>query len=146
MLTAPAASPGAGELAESCSDINCNLGLLAYGALNGGTLSGKYFDGAKPPASRHTLFPNFQSRYTCPASMAAAEEYAAIAEAHGLTPAALALAWAFSRFYMGAVIIGATSLAQLEENVAAASVELPKEVLEAIDKVHMKNRNPNVRD
>lgn len=34
----------------------------AYGCLNGGTLSGKYLDSAKPDGARHTLFPKFQSR------------------------------------------------------------------------------------
>ena len=38
--------------------------------------------------------------------------YAEVAERHGLTPAQLALAWAAGREYMGAVVIGATSLAQ----------------------------------
>lgn len=44
--------------------------------------------------------------------MQAAKEYAAIAEKHGVTPTQLALAWAYGRFYMGAVIIGATTMEQ----------------------------------
>ena len=135
-----------GELAETCSDLNCNLGLLAYGSLNGGTLSGKYAGSAKPEGARHTLFAGFQSRYHCEASLAAAAQYAAIAAKAGVSPATLALAWAYSRFYMGAVIIGATSLPQLEENVKACEVELSKETLAAIDAVHVRMRNPNVRD
>jgi aryl-alcohol dehydrogenase-like predicted oxidoreductase len=130
------------ELAETCSDINHGVRLLAYGALCGGTLSDKgYTEG-----SRHKLYPAFQARYHCPASQAASAKYAAIARAAGLSPATLALAWAYSRHYMGAVIVGATSTAQLLENIAAVDVELPKAVLSQIDAVHCEARNPNLRN
>lgn len=135
-----------GELAETCSDINHNLGLLAYGSLAGGTLAGKYSNGERPPGGRHSLFPKFQPRYWCPRSIEAADAYGAIAAKHGLTSAQLALAWAYSRFYMGAVIIGATSIPQLEENIKACEVELSAEVIAEIDAVHTRLRNPNVRD
>ena len=130
------------ELAEACSDVNHNIGLLAYGALCGGTLSGKGFT----EGSRHKLFPTFQSRYHCEASRAAAARYAEIARAQGLSPATLALAWAFSRFFMTSVIIGATKMEQLMENIAAADVVLSNEVLAKIDAVHAEMRNPNVRN
>ena len=130
------------ELAEACSDANHNLGLLAYGALCGGTLSGK----GLVEGSRHKLFPTFQSRYHCEASRAAAARYAEIARAAGMSPATLALAWAFSRFFMASVIIGATTLEQLTENIKAADVVLSKEVFSQIDAVHAEIRNPNLRN
>lgn len=121
--------------------------MMAYGCLNGGTLSGKYRGGAKPEGSRHTLYPKFQARYHSPKAQEATAEYCAIAEKHGLTPTELALAWANGRFYMGAVIIGATSVAQLEECVrACCEAEVPKEALAAVEGVHLQNRNPNVQD
>jgi aryl-alcohol dehydrogenase-like predicted oxidoreductase len=128
------------ELAEACSAVNHDVRLLAYGSLCGGTLSGKGYS----DDSRHKLFPNFQARYHCPASRAAAARYADIARAAGMSPATLALAYAYGRHFMGSVIIGATSVAQLLENVAAAEVTLPKEVLQQIDAVHAEIRNPNV--
>jgi aryl-alcohol dehydrogenase-like predicted oxidoreductase len=134
------------ELAETCSSVNCNLGLLAYGALNGGMLSGKYAGGQKPEGARHTLFANFQARYTFAKSLAASEKYSAIAKEAGLTPAQLALAWAYSRHYMASVIIGATKQEQLLECVMAAEIELSKATLAAIEAVHMDHRNPNLRD
>lgn len=70
----------------------------------------------------------------------------ALAEKHGLAAATLAQAWAYSRFYVGAVIIGATSIAQLEANWAAASVELAPEILKEIDAIHCRHRNPNLHD
>ena len=44
------------------------------------------------------------------------------------------------------MIIGATSLAQLEENWKAATVVLSEEVLKEIDAIHVKHRNPNLGD
>jgi len=48
------------ELAEACAPQQYNLGLLPYGILAGGALTGKYTDGAKPEGARHTLHPTFQ--------------------------------------------------------------------------------------
>jgi len=130
------------ELAEACSDANHNVGLLAYGALCGGTLTGKGFS----EGSRHKLFPTFQARYHCKASRAAAERYGEIAQAEGLSPATLALAWAYSRHFMASVIIGATTVEQLMENIKAVDVVLSKACLAKIDAVHAELRNPNVRN
>ncbi|GFR50541.1 hypothetical protein Agub_g12815 [Astrephomene gubernaculifera] len=134
------------ELAETCAPGAYNLGLLAYGVLAGGTLSGKYLGGATPAGARHTDFPNFQARYHSPATQAAAAEYAALAARKGLSPAALAQAWAASREYMGAVIVGATSLEQLKENIAACQLELDEETLAEMDAIHLRHRNPNDLD
>jgi aryl-alcohol dehydrogenase-like predicted oxidoreductase len=45
-----------GELAEACAPSNYNIGLLAYGVLLGGTLSGKYLNGYEHSKGRHSLF------------------------------------------------------------------------------------------
>ncbi|KXZ51028.1 hypothetical protein GPECTOR_14g268 [Gonium pectorale] len=134
------------ELAETCAPSAYNVGLLAYGVLAGGTLSGKYLNDAKPERSRHSDFPNFQPRYHNPRTMAAAAEYAALAKRVGLSPATLAQAWAASRWYMGSVIIGATTLEQLRENIAACQVELDASTLEEMDAIHLRHRNPNDLD
>ena len=65
-----------------------------------------------------------------------------------MSGADLAQVWAYSRWYMGngAVIIGATSLAQLEANWAAACLRLPDAVLRKIDEIHVRMRNPNLHD
>ena len=70
----------------------------------------------------------------------------ALAKAAGMSTATLAQAWTYSRYYLGAVIIGATSLEQLESNWAAAGTQLSDELLEKIDDVHRKYRNPNLTD
>lgn len=45
-----------GELAEACAPSNYNIGLLSYGVLLGGTLSGKYLNGYEHSKGRHSLF------------------------------------------------------------------------------------------
>lgn len=142
------------ELAEACSPKNHGLSLLAYGVLNGGALSGKYLPAADAPAEPTARFnfvktigaAGFQARYRSELANQAIEEYVAIAKAAGLSAATLAQAWAYSRSYMGAVIIGATSIEQLEANWAAATVRLSDEALAEIDAVHVRIRNPNLSD
>jgi len=142
------------ELAETC--FHLNVSLLAYGPLAGGCLSGKYCPGYERcsvgaesrPAddSRHRKFPKFQPRYLGKATAEAAAGYCEIARAKGLSPTTLALAWCVSRSYLrdtGAVIIGATTIPQLEENMDALEVRLEPDTLGAIDKVHRANPNPN---
>jgi len=139
------------ELAEACAPAHCNVSLLAYGVLNGGALSGKYLDGSASPGARFNFVQQldmggFQGRYKGERSNAAIREYAALAQSIGVEPAALAQAWAYSREYMGAVIIGATSVAQLEANWAAAKLELSADTLAKIDEIHVRHRNPNLTD
>ena len=134
-----------GALAESC--YHGNLGLLVYGGLNGGALTDKYHDGSTPaPSSRHVLFPGFQPRYHSPTAMAAAKLYYDLAKSKGLSLPTLALAWCRSRWYVASTIIGATTMQQLRENMAAFEVALDDTTLAEIDAIHLKARNPNVSD
>ncbi|KAH8072075.1 oxidoreductase [Aureococcus anophagefferens] len=74
------------ELAEACSPLHGDVGLVAYGVLCGGTLAGKYSFGRKPAGeARHKNMPGFQSRYTSAATLKAAEDYEDLAKAHGMT-------------------------------------------------------------
>ncbi len=126
-------------LAEVCH--HARVGLLAYSPLAFGHLTGKYL--ADPHAKgRITLFPGFGQRYAKPNVPAASREYARIAQEAGLTPAAMALAFARTRWFTGSVIIGATNLDQLKENLDSAEVVLSAEVLEKIEAVHRLYPNP----
>lgn len=115
--------------------------LLAYSPLAFGVLSGKYRHGAMPEGSRLALFERFQ-RYTKPQGFAAVERYAEIAEAAGLSLAAMSLAFVNSRAFVASNIIGATTMAQLAENIAAAGAVLSDDVAAAIDAVHAEISNP----
>jgi len=111
------------------------VGLLAYSPLGFGTLSGKYLDGARPATGRLTLFSRFQ-RYTGPVVERAVHLYVELARKHGLDPAQMALAWVYSRPFVASALVGATTLEQLRTNISAATLVLPAEVLEAIEKIH----------
>lgn len=116
--------------------------LLAYSPLAFGHLSGKYLHDAKPTGARLTRFPAFGQRYTKANVAPAVAEYVALARKHGLSPATMALAFVRSRWFTASTIIGATSMAQLRENLASRSVTLPEECLNAIEEIYWRYPNP----
>jgi aryl-alcohol dehydrogenase-like predicted oxidoreductase len=119
-----------------------NVGLLAYSPLAFGQLSAKYVDDPQA-VGRLTIYPRTWSpRYLRPAVLEAAREYAALARANGMTPATLALAWCYSRWFVASTIIGATNLTQLQENIDAAAVTLSQEIIHAVDAIHARFTNP----
>lgn len=116
-------------------------GLLAYSPLGFGVLSGKYLGGTKPEGARLTLF-DFFTRYTNPKGIEMTQRYADIARDAGLSPATLALAFVNSREFVTANIIGATTMAQLKEDIASIDVRLDEATLEAIAQAHAETPNP----
>ena len=119
-----------------------DMSLLAYSPLAAGILSGKYLGGAKPPGTRFTLFDSLGLRFRKPMVSEAVDAYAALAQRRGITLVQLALGYVSSRWFMGASIIGATTMAQLEEDIAAAQFELDKETLDAIKEIQLRFPNP----
>jgi aryl-alcohol dehydrogenase-like predicted oxidoreductase len=65
-----------------------------------------------------------------------------LAAQQGLTPTQLSLAFVYRRWCVGSTIIGATSMAQLQENLDASDVTLSSEVLQAIERIHLEYPNP----
>jgi aryl-alcohol dehydrogenase-like predicted oxidoreductase len=126
-------------LAEVC--YREEVGLLAYSPLAFGFLSGKYLDNPQAPG-RVSQFAGFAQRYAKPNVGPAVAAYAALAREHGLSPAQLALAWCCRRWCVASTIIGATSLAQLEENLGAWDCAPSAEVLAGIDAIHLRYTNP----
>ncbi len=127
------------HLAESCRFHR--LGLLVYSPLAFGHLTGKYLRDL-PPDSRLALFPGFGRRYENRYAMEAVASYVEIAHRHGLTPTQLALAYVRTRWFVASTIIGATSPAQLEENLSCVDIQLSSEIIGEIDAVHQKYPNP----
>ncbi|OTG83124.1 NADP(H)-dependent aldo-keto reductase [Acinetobacter sp. ANC 4648] len=117
------------------------IGLLAYSPLAFGYLTGKYRHGAHPTNGRITLFSRF-SRYSNPESIWATEQYALLAEKHGLSLTQLALAFIKQQFFVTSTIIGATSMQQLQENIAAFDTDLSEEILQGIEDIHRQQPNP----
>ena len=117
-----------------------DTGLLAYSPLGFGRLTGKYL-GGNPPKARLTLFERF-SRYNNAEGLAATERYVALARAHGLSPAQMALAYVNSRPFLTSNIIGATTMEQLREDIGSIEVVLSDEVLAEIERIHTQHPNP----
>ena len=118
-----------------------NIALVSYSPLAFGYLTGKYLD--NPAAhGRVTLFPGFNFRYTKPNVPAALTSYADLARKNGMTPAQLALAFVYSRWFVTSAIIGATTVVQLQENIGALKVKLSDDVLKAVEEIHLRYTNP----
>lgn len=126
-------------LAEIAQREQC--GLLAYSPLAFGMLSGKYENGARPANARITLFSRF-SRYINPQAHSACSRYVTLAREYDLAPAQMALAFVNCQPFVTSTIIGATSLQQLESDLASAELELAGDVLAGIEAIHIAQPNP----
>jgi len=99
------------------------LSVLVWSPLAGGLLSGKFSEAAAGPegARRSTFdFPPVDR----PRAFRCVDAMRPIAQAHGVSVARVALAWVLQRPSVTSVIIGAKSLEQLEDNLAAAELQL----------------------
>ena len=117
------------------------VGLLAYSPMAFGLLSGKYHKGISSPDNRINKFPQL-SRYNASYTRDAAAKYLAIAERHNLSFAQMSLAFVNTRPFTTSTIIGATTMAQLKENIASIKLQLSDEILKEINAVHMAHSNP----
>lgn len=107
-----------------------------------GVLTGKYLGGAKPPGARFTLYDRNRMRYNPPHAQPVIECYVQIAKDAGISPAKLALTFARTRSFHTSVIIAATTLEQLKENIDSADMTLSPETLEAINAVYTEMPDP----
>jgi L-glyceraldehyde 3-phosphate reductase len=109
------------------------VGCIAFSPLAQGVLTGKYLDGT-PSGSRATQNGSLSSDQLAEPTLAHVRALAAIASARGQSLAQLALSWALRDQRVTSVLIGASSVTQLEENLAAASnTTFSDEELAAID-------------
>lgn len=120
------------ELAEIA--LREDIGLLAWSPLAGGLISGKYLDGARPKGTRWAIDERPLHRDT-PQAAAAVRAYIEVAKRHGLDVCQMAIAFVMRQPFVTAAIIGATSMEQLEADIAARDVILGDEVLADIDAV-----------
>lgn len=126
-------------LAECC--MREGVSLLAYSPLGQGYLTGKYRNGALPQGSRKQLFNRLQ-RYERPGADAAIAGYLDAAAEFGVTPTQLALKFCQTREFMGSVIIGATSMAQLKEDLDAFDLVWTDAMEERVNGLHVAHPNP----
>jgi aryl-alcohol dehydrogenase-like predicted oxidoreductase len=110
------------------------LGLMVWSPLAGGLLSGKFGPGApNAEGSRRTSFdfpPVDTARaWPCVAAMRT------IGEAHGASVARVALAWLLAKSHVTSVIIGAKTMAQLDDNLLATDLVLAADEIAKLDEI-----------
>ncbi len=124
-----------------------NVSLLAYSPLAFGALTGKYddsgFDGEGAPRGRMALFDSMRKqRWGRAESLAAARVYNELARDHGFTPTRMALAFCFRNWRVASTLVGVSSREQLDENLDAWGTALPPELLQQIDGIRWRHRDP----
>lgn len=101
------------------------LGVISYSPLGAGLLTGRY---AQPDANGRLLENDrYARRYGGPHYHQVAERFVGYARDRGTNPATLAVAWVASHPAVTAPIVGASSAAQLEPNLAALGLTLDVE-------------------
>ena len=112
------------------------VGLLAWSPLARGVLTGKYRNGV-PSDSRAASrdFPQFAERFLDARSGSVVEAVATAARGLQVSPTEVALAWVRDRPGVVAPIVGARSTAQLRTTLASESLELPRQLVDALDEV-----------
>jgi len=106
-----------------------NIGITAWSPLAGGILSGKYTSGSSPQGP--VRLDSMQLQPLDDRNRKIAESVDGIAKRLGAKPAQVALAWVIARGVIP--IAGATTARQMQENMKAAELELPKEVIAELD-------------
>ncbi len=131
------------ETALAEISIREKLSLLVYSPLAHGVLTGKYIGGVIPKGSRFDYSGGRNSeRYNPPHAQTAIESYVSLAKKYGLDPAQMAIAFVNSREFVTSNIIGATSMKQLKADIGSIDLELSNDVLEDIEKIHLRLPNP----
>ncbi len=114
-----------------------NLGVIPWSPLAGGVLSGKYRRGQRPPESSRLGSDKWKARFEGidnERTWNLIEALVAASEQVGQSPSVVALAWLLAKPTVASVIFGVRSIEQLDENLPAAELKLPTEVVDALDK------------
>ncbi len=109
------------------------VGILAYFPLAGGVLTGKYKPGSPPPpGSRALTQPQFAKGLLDEQAVRLAQEMSGLASEIGCTVSQLTLAWVMRRPGITSALVGATKIAQQEENLKAVDLTVPPEILDRV--------------
>ena len=114
------------------------VGQIVFSPLAQGVLTGKYPPATEPPrgsrAADHRIN-QFIGRYLTDECLERVVALTGLAGESGLSPAVVALAWCLRQENVSGVIVGATSVAQLEHNLQAAEVSLAPDTLERLEEL-----------
>lgn len=119
------------EVVPACAALG--VGIMPYSPLGGGVLTGKYRDGV-PADSRAAAGRPLPLGESATAA-GIVEAVATAAEGLATSPVSVALAWLRDRPGVAAPILGARTLGQLTAALASDALELPAEIISALDDV-----------
>lgn len=113
-----------------------NMGITVYNPLAGGLLTGKHKAKSAPTkGTRFGLSQQYVERYWSDGNFNAIAELSKIADQAGKTLTELSLQWIMSLDHVTSVILGASKIEHLEENLKAAEGRLDEATLKACDEV-----------
>jgi aryl-alcohol dehydrogenase-like predicted oxidoreductase len=119
------------DVAPFC--VEAGIGVMVWSPLAGGFLSGKYTR-EKPKGQSGDRLGGFDFLpYDRERGYSLVDLLHTIGEKRGATPAQVSLAWLLTRPAVSSILIGASSAAQLADNVASVDVKLTAEDLSALE-------------
>ncbi|GBE62014.1 aldo-keto reductase [Babesia ovata] len=131
---------------ELCRPHNTGIGILAYGPLAGGVLTGKYLEYVDATTSGRLLrFPSYMKRYRGSLAARAVKDYYDIAMSYKYPNlSALSMRWVLTRPFVCSTIIGVNDMYQLRENLHCLNPCLGvTDLMEReINQLHWKWRDP----
>lgn len=121
--------------------IDQGLGIIPYFPLAGGILTGKYTSTTDAPAgSRLDKNPSFAQRMS-ESSLALGRDVSRIAAEAGCSASSLSLAWLMEQPVVSSVIVGATRVEQVEDNLKSVELALQNSVMAQLDEASRSFRN-----
>ncbi len=122
--------------------IRDKIGCLAYSPLATGYLTGKYRNGALPKGSRIDRDGDFWTRYQKPNMEKAVEEYFKISKKYDVNFTKMSLKFCEIQPFMTSVIIGATTMEQLKENIESVNINLTSDLIRDLNEIQKIYPNP----
>lgn len=118
------------------------VGLIAYSPLSGGLLTGKYSERPEAIQGSRSAAPGFAKARFTPNKLAATKAYMDLARRWGLDPSVMALAFVRQRPFLASVLVAASRVLQLQQNLQSLHVTLTRELIKEIDAIHDVQPNP----
>lgn len=139
------------ELAQVCR--REGVSLLPYSPLGGGVLTGKYVGGALKGSRFYDYLTSggprqkaMAQRFVNSRTVETAERLRKIAAEAGISLVALAVAWSKQHDFVASTLVGATTVEQLDESLAAADLVLDAETMKKIDQLDVEIPTPMTED
>ncbi len=126
------------DLAALCLDQG--IGMIPYSPLAGGFLTGKYTRDTVPPDSRGAQNERIAG-YRTEQNFRIVDALHEMGEQRGATIAQMALAWLLTQPFVTAPIVGANTVAQLDESLGAVGLHLTEDEMLRLDELAGVNRH-----